>query len=206
MLNLLKQEYLEKKNKFPEILDEIQKQITQSVQTKGYLQNIFPFEWELSGKGKLKGEEIESIPLKTMSDNYFRISYNNKKQIVMSEQWSFGSFRYLTMCFYRDDEIKCLKWGLPISDNNYSLESISLLKLDNGKALKGYNYSPISSLVSDYTYQDSLLIELTNKTSTSKETYVFEYDSNNLLSRILRTFSSEKSIQQIYPKVKWIDR
>ena len=206
-LNQIKQEFSEKQNNFSEMLDTVEKQIVRTVLTKGYPHNVFPFEWELLGKGKLNSIEIESIPPKTMSDNFFRTHYDNKGQVILSEQWSFGKFRYITIYSYEKNIIKCFKWTIPLpADNDCKLESISLLEFENDKPTKKYEFHSVITLNTfcDYIYQDGILVEIIVTSSTSKDKHTFEYEKDKSLSRIIRTFSSEKSIQQIYPRVKWL--
>jgi len=207
-LNQLKQDFSEKQNSFSEMMADIKNQITRTILTKGYPENTFPYSYELSGGGKLKYEEISEIPPKTMSSNYFRINYNSKNQIILSEQWSFGIFRYLSMTFYEANGIKCFNWEIPHNEENdeYKLSSVSLLEIENNKAIKSYIYSPnnMHTRTSEYIYENDLLINVVVKQSTIKEKYSLHYDKDKNLVQILRTILGDKSIQQIYPRVKWI--
>jgi hypothetical protein len=67
-------------------------------------------------------------------------------------------------------------------------------------------YSPGNMLTrtSEYIYENDLLTNVIAKQSTTKEKYCLRYDKDKNLVQILRTMVGDKSIQQIYPRVKWI--
>lgn len=202
----LKEDYSNKKDNFIGMYENTKSKVVHSKLTKGFPENIFPFEFEMLGKGKIKSEEIECVPIKTMSDNYYYTHYNENQQIIMSEQWSFGKFRHISIYIYNNDYIKKYLWTIPMpEDIGYKLLSISLLELENQKAVKRYDFTPLASTcsVSTYQYENNTLLEISTKYSTYIEKYNFGYN-NKELQTIIRTFSNDKLVQQIFPKVKMI--
>jgi hypothetical protein len=209
-LNNLKQEFTEAQNKFAEMLNSATEQSTHIVLTKGKLCNVFPYEHELQGRGKLNAVETTEIPHKTMSDNYFKTHFNSEKQVVLCEQWQFGKFRYFSFYHYELNLIKQYEYFLTLPDDDKShirLETVSLFHFEKDKAVKcykaehHYNVNKFRYYLKEYFYSNGKLAKIFDKYNS--ETYTFEYDKDNLLSKIVRTLS-EKEIQQIYPKVRWI--
>jgi hypothetical protein len=211
----LNKEYEQNKDNFEKMFNDVRLNAVKTILTKGFPQNIYSFMQELNGGGKIKFTEIEKIPPKTMSGNFFQTHFDANGRTVLSEQWEFGKFRHFIMAFYGQDEILGFNWTLKPPTDDPVLASIFLCLLDKNIITQRYNYQIYDEgeiiYLNKLFYDNDLLNKIEEYVTNTKTNYSgnytwkFVYDSTNNLTQIIRT-EDENTIQQIFPKVRWIKK
>ena len=166
-------------NRFDELLSQLRSKAVRTVYSKGVLQNVLPYENELSGY-KVNGKIIEK---EIIDDNCYRYSFDDKGRVILKENMSafLGKFHYYRMYFYSEDRITTMYW----TDNE--LSSITIYRMRDGRIEDKYFGTGKSRCYSEYVYENGVLKSIDEYRNGRKEQKLFYYKKNGDLLKIIRS-------------------